>query len=390
MVHLEGEPMTNPRPKVLFVDDEINVLRGIARTLHAGYDVHTATGGEEALAKLAADGPFAAVVSDMRMPGMDGAAFLQRAFAQAPDTVRLLLTGQSDMDAAVSAINDGRIFRFLTKPCPVATLTAAVAAAVEQHRLITAEKDLLEQTLRGAVTALVETLALTHPLAFGRALRLKKRAGELAAALPSVAVWPIEVAAMLSQLGSAALPTPVIEKLHHGDPLRGDEKEMVDRSAHIADTLVGHLPRLERVREILRNQRKGFDGSGAPYDSLAGEAIPLGARLLRVVDDYDVLEARGHNPQMILQVLRSREGLYDPTLLQLVEELWVSTHDPGMVVRELKVNELRVGMILASDVFAANGMLLVTHGHEVTVSLVERLRNFARIGVREPLLVRAA
>ncbi len=381
---------TATRPRVLFVDDEVNVLRGIARTLHAGYEVHTAGGGEEALAKLAADGPFAAVVSDMRMPGMDGAAFLQRAFAQAPDTVRLLLTGQADMDAAISAINDGRIFRFLAKPCPAATLTAALAAAVEQHRLITAEKDLLEQTLRGAVTALVETLALTHPLAFGRALRLKKRAAELAAALPQVAAWPIEVAAMLSQLGSASLPVSVLERLHRGEPLRADEREMVDRAAQIGDTLVGHLPRLEKVREILKNQRKGYDGSGQPYDSLAGEAIPLGARLMRIIDDYDVLEARGHNPAVSLQVLRSREGIYDPKLLQLVEDMWVSTHVAAVRVRELKVNELRVGMILASDVFASNGMLLVTHGHEVTVSLVERLRNFDRIGVREPLLVRAA
>jgi response regulator RpfG family c-di-GMP phosphodiesterase len=381
---------TTTRPRVLFVDDEVNVLRGIARTLHAGYEVHTAGGGEEALAKLAADGPFAAVVSDMRMPGMDGAAFLQRAFAQAPDTVRLLLTGQADMDAAISAINDGRIFRFLAKPCPAATLMAALAAAVEQHRLITAEKDLLEQTLRGAVTALVETLALTHPLAFGRALRLKKRAAELAAALPQVAAWPIEVAAMLSQLGSASLPVSVLERLHRGEPLRADEREMVDRAAQIADTLVGHLPRLEKVREILKNQRKGYDGSGQPYDSLAGEAIPLGARLMRIIDDYDVLEARGHNPAVSLQVLRSREGIYDPKLLQLIEDMWVSTHVAAVRVRELKVNELRVGMILASDVFASNGMLLVTHGHEVTVSLVERLRNFDRIGVREPLLVRAA
>ena len=381
---------TSNRPRVLFVDDEVNVLRGIARTLHAGYEVHTAGGGEEALAKLAADGPFAAVVSDMRMPGMDGAAFLQRAFAQAPDTVRLLLTGQADMDAAISAINDGRIFRFLAKPCPAATLAAAVAAAVEQHRLITAEKDLLEQTLRGAVTALVETLALTHPLAFGRALRLKKRAAELAAALPQLAAWPLDVAAMLSQLGSASLPVPVLERMHRGEPLRPDEREMVDRASQIADTLVGHLPRLERVREILKYHRKAFDGSGQPYDSVAGEAIPLGARILRLVDDFDVLAARGHQPAMSLQVLRSREGLYDPKLLQLVEDLWVSSHDAAIKVREIKIVELRVGMILASDVFASNGMLLVTHGHEVTVSLVERLRNFDRIGVREPLLVRAA
>jgi DNA-binding NtrC family response regulator len=114
----------------------------------------TATSGKAGLERLSSDGPFAVVVSDMRMPEMNGAAFLAQVRERAPDTVRVLLTGQADLDSAIAAVNEGQIFRFLTKPCAPEMLISSLRAAEEQHRLITAERVLLEQTLHGAVKAL--------------------------------------------------------------------------------------------------------------------------------------------------------------------------------------------------------------------------------------------
>jgi DNA-binding NtrC family response regulator len=169
---------TASAPRVLCVDDEPNVLEGLRRQLRRHFSVATANGGILALEVLEREGPFAVVVSDMRMPEMDGAAFLGRVREQAADTVRVLLTGQADLDATIAAVNEANIFRFLTKPCPTESLITALNAAVEQHRLIMAERVLLEQTLHGSVKALTDILGLANPTAFGRAARAKKYVGD--------------------------------------------------------------------------------------------------------------------------------------------------------------------------------------------------------------------
>ncbi|HYU15650.1 MAG TPA: response regulator, partial [Candidatus Acidoferrum sp.] len=128
------------RPRILCVDDEPNVLEGLSLHLRRRHEVWTATSGADALALLARDGPPEVIISDMRMPGMDGAVFLSKARQLYPETVRLLLTGQTDLMSAVSAVNQGQIFRFLSKPCPAPFMVQAVTAAVEQHRLIQAER----------------------------------------------------------------------------------------------------------------------------------------------------------------------------------------------------------------------------------------------------------
>ena len=130
--------------------------------------------------------------------------------------MRLLLTGYSDVDAAIRAVNDGQLFRFLTKPCPPDELLRACAAALGQHRLLVAEHVLLAQTLRGAVKALTDVLALTNPAAFGRGTRLKTGVGLLAQQIGMTDAWEVEIAALLLQLGAVTLPDATAEKLYSG------------------------------------------------------------------------------------------------------------------------------------------------------------------------------
>jgi len=134
-------------PRVLFVDDEPHVLDSLEDALRRTFAVSTAVGGAAGLAALQDDGPFAVVVSDYQMPGMNGAEFLAKARIVAPATVRMLLTGQASVQGAIAAVNDGNIFRFLTKPCPPPDLIRAIEHALEQARLITADRDLLERKL---------------------------------------------------------------------------------------------------------------------------------------------------------------------------------------------------------------------------------------------------
>src|SRR5262249_1916023 len=139
---------------ILLVDDEPNVLLGYQRLLRGEFDTETAVGAPLALKIIQARGPFAIVLSDMRMPEMDGIEFLTRVKALSPDTVRIMLTGYADVKTALSAVNDGNIFRFLTKPCSKETLASALAAGLAQYRLVTTEKELLEKTLAGSVALL--------------------------------------------------------------------------------------------------------------------------------------------------------------------------------------------------------------------------------------------
>ncbi len=151
------------------------------------------------------------IMSDMRMPGMSGAMLLARVREVAPSSVRILLTGQSDFNSAVEAVNEGQIFRFLSKPCPPDTLIKTLWAGVDQHRLLTIEKELLEKTLRGAIQALSAILDLAQPRTFGRASRVQRMARKAMETMPSetmaqAELWPIEVAAAVSQLGCITVP----------------------------------------------------------------------------------------------------------------------------------------------------------------------------------------
>src|SRR5690242_18933857 len=130
---------------ILFVDDDIRIISALQRNLYREYRVEIAAGPKDALEAIA-DANYAVVVSDLKMPGMSGIEFLAQVKESSPDTVRVLLTGQADLEAAIAAVNEGSVFRFLTEPCPKEVLTRTLDAALEQYRMITSEKELLQDT----------------------------------------------------------------------------------------------------------------------------------------------------------------------------------------------------------------------------------------------------
>ncbi|HLZ08085.1 MAG TPA: response regulator, partial [Chloroflexota bacterium] len=137
---------TDRRAAILCVDDDPNLLEGLSRALRQDFSVTTALSGAAGLEAVRDSGPFAVVMADMRMPGMDGATFLGLVRQAVPDTTRVLLTGQTDLDAALNAVNQGSIFRFLRKPCPTNTLITELHSAAAQNRVVTAERAALKDT----------------------------------------------------------------------------------------------------------------------------------------------------------------------------------------------------------------------------------------------------
>ena len=166
--------------KILLVDDELNVLLAYQRHIRNKFTVIMAESGDKGIAALKEQGPFAVVVSDYRMPGMDGIQFLSQSHKLAPDTVRIMLTGYANVDSAVNAVNEGNIFRFLTKPCTPEMFINALTAGVEQYKLVTAERELLEKTLKGSIKVLTDILSILSPVAHWQTSRLGRMAKKLA------------------------------------------------------------------------------------------------------------------------------------------------------------------------------------------------------------------
>ncbi|MCW2606815.1 MAG: response regulator receiver [Frankiales bacterium] len=364
-----------PLPRLLLVDDEPNVLHALRRTLRGAAEVQLCTDPLEALTWLgqavAEEVPPAAVVCDMRMPGLDGAQTLARARELSPDTTRLLLTGQTDLEAAVRAVNDGGIFRFLTKPCAPEQLLAAVGDAVEQHRLRTAERVLLEQTLKGAVTALLDTLGLADPQVFSRALRVKRLVARIARTAEVRLTWDLEIAVMLAHLGLVSLPRTVLDKLDRGRALTEAETASVARVPTVSARLLAGIPRLEPVHEAVACSRLRYDGRGSPVGSPLHDGLPLASRLLRLATDLDSALTSGLAEAEALTLLRSDAGAYDPALLEAAGK---GGREGSRDLRLVRVAELQRTMTIASDVVSASGALLLGRGSAVTAGVVERLR----------------
>lgn len=364
-----------PRPRVLFVDDEPLVLEALTQTLPRTFDIVTATSGAAGLEYLQAEADFAVVVSDMRMPRMDGATFLAHARETAPSTVRILLSGHADVDAAIKAVNHGQVFRFLTKPCPRDTLRHALDSAVAQHKLITGERVLLEQTLRGSIKMLVDILAITNPVAFGRAHQIRTRVLQLASLLGILDSWQLEIAALASQLGYIVLPDELCQKLEAHQALTAEEQEIVAGAPAMTERLLANIPRLEGVRAMLALHINPPRRN--PSADSQTQLIELGAHLLRISIDIESVEGAGSDRSSAGRQLLAHTDHYDPEVLDAVTRLY-RERPQRFVVRSVARADLKVGMVLAEDARLSSGTLLVARGYEVTASFIQRINNFPR------------
>jgi response regulator RpfG family c-di-GMP phosphodiesterase len=358
--------------KILLVDDEPAVLQGLQRLLHGDFDTETAVEGKGALILLEKNGPYAVVVSDMRMPHMDGAELLAAIKVRAPDTVRIMLTGNADIQTAVKAVNEGNIFRFLTKPCEKELLATTLTAALMQHRLLIAEKQLLEQTLRGSVEVLTEVLSLVSPAAFSRAARARRYVHHIVTRLSLGNPWKFEVAAMMSQLGCVAIDPEIVEGVYCGRKLSPEEQARYDTHPMIAHDLLSKIPRMEPIAWIIAHQSKPTTVDGDISDREHTD-MRLGADLLQVVLAFDSLLHKGLSRTEAASRL-SRQGRdLDPRIFEALVELEPEVADKQ--IRSLPISQLVPGMIIEQEIRSRTRSLLVASGQEVTLPLLLKLQS---------------
>jgi response regulator RpfG family c-di-GMP phosphodiesterase len=362
--------------KVLLVDDEKNVLEAYRRNLRRHSEVETALGGNEGLETISEKGPFAVVISDLRMPGMDGVQFLTRVRDIAPKTVRMILTGHADLQNAIDAVNEGYIFRFLTKPCATQALINAISDGIRQYQLVTAEKVLLEKTLNGSIKALCEVLAFTAPEALANASRITRYVLRIAERINYPEKWQLETAARLSLIGCVMLPEEIIQKVNRGLNLSSSEQLVFQKHPSFASRLISHIPRMEVISEIIYYQNKRFDGSGPPEETVAGEDIPLGSRILKLVLDFDSLEAEGNSREEAVEILEKRTGWYDPRMVEALKEIVETSENNPLDTTMLPLEEVKTGMILAEDIFSPEGQPVFFRGQDIGTQTLVMLKQF--------------
>jgi response regulator RpfG family c-di-GMP phosphodiesterase len=368
---------------VLIIDDDANLLSAMKRQLRGRFTVVTAQGGEEGLTLIdvAAEQP-AVILCDMRMGGIDGVETLRRARAIAPDSVRMMLTGNADMQTAIDAINDGNIFRFLTKPCPPDALEAGLTAAMEQHRLLVAERELLEKTLAGSVKVLTDMLAMASPEGFGRANRIRAWVRQITAAFAMPQRWQLELAAMLAPLGLLSIPDEVVAKLAARQPLSDVERTMIERSPEAARNVIANIPRLDAVAQIVYLQNRGYDGSGFPADGPRGGDIPLDARIIKILNDLGDICGGPEPSRSDFMRLESHAERYDPIIFKKIRaalEVTDAVAQRPLDMRQISADLLLPGMVLAADVVTTDGRLVLASMVTISEAHVERLHNLVRL-----------
>jgi ActR/RegA family two-component response regulator len=363
------------------VDDEAAVLAGLQRNLGLHFDVFVAESAAAALTMLEnATEPFSTVLSDMRMPETDGVTFLREVSERWPDTSRILLTGQADIPSAIAAVNEGRVFRFLTKPCPSELLVRAVSDAVRQYDLLEAERVLLDQTLRGTIDVMVEAIGLLLPQAAQPLVRMRRLARRLCKELQVEQVWDIDIACVLSYVATLTLPHDVLTQLASGKYHEIDVRSAASRCNVVAQRLAVRIPRLEPVRDLLRKAGAIARGQAVPHHD-----APVW--ILRLCIDYGKCLTAGLAPDAAFMRLLGRAEPWPPALQSMLSRLLSALR--ADVRKSVTFYELVPGMTFVEPVYTDGQILLVPQDTEVTEPLIEQLRNFVVVGrLVEPMWVR--
>ena len=365
--------------KVLFVDDDPMILDAMRRQFRRHFDIAVADNGQDALDIIKHEGPFEVIVSDRCMPGMDGIDFFSNVCEICPDSTRVMMTGQAEFESAMKAVNEGQIFRFLTKPCSRELLRTTIEAGIEQYRLVTSQKILLTQTLQGSIRVLTDMLSLVNADTFGHSERIKSLSTSIMKAMNLESSWQLKIAAMLSQIGCVTVPASILKKHQKGDTLTPEEEEIFRRHPKIGHDLIANIPRLESIAEIVLFQDKNYDGTGFPDVKRCGQDIPIESRIIKVATAYVKWGDRNCTPVGAVQRLRNSTH-FDPEVLTALERVVLTEKEAqNTKVRSIHLSELKPGMVISRDVKTIDGsILLIRKGQEISEILLQRVKNFHR------------
>jgi response regulator RpfG family c-di-GMP phosphodiesterase len=360
--------------KILFVDDDPDTLDGYKCALSSEFSIDIADGAANGFAAIEKNGPYSVVISDMRMPRVTGVEFLSQVRRRASDTVRMLLT--NDTNSAIEAINQGNIFRFLTKPCKPEVLANAIRVGIEQYRLITGERDLLEKTLLGSIKVLGDVLSAASPEAFGRSTRIARYVRHTMGKVTLTSPWCIEAAAALSQLGCITLEPDIVRRVYAGVNLTTEEQSCFNAHPQAAMELLKNIPRLESASWIIGQQLKCDIQEPEDFAGFSSKELLLGAKIVKLAVAFEELRFKFASNRAALASLKGRSNEFESSLVDTLRD-FRQDHAERRLSR-VSTSRLRPGMILDQEIENSQGVLLMAKGQELTSALIMRLQNFSR------------
>ncbi len=358
-------------PKVLCVDDEPNILEGLSLHLGRSFRMTTALGAELALQLIENDGPYAVVVTDMRMPTMNGLEFLQMAKAMAPDTAFIMLTGSHDLITATKAVNEGAVFRFLNKPCPSDVLKLAIADGIKHYKLLVERREVLNETFVGSIRLMTDMLEMSHPEIFSRAHRVEQLAVSLSEKLGLEDRWELRLAVRLCRIGCG-----LMDHCYREENLTSDPTDRWKWEASVSNHLIGHIPRLNVVAHIVR---LWGESNGSFPDKINEDADYelAGAAIVKAAWYVEILFRTNHTPLTASVELAKFLPNASPKLIEAcrnLSALETAKPDPSTAMN-IALNRLQEGMILAESIETPNGAYL-SEGHRVSRAMLIRLHSF--------------
>jgi len=356
--------------KILFVDDDELVLSGITLTVGREFDISTAISGMEGLEVFEKEGPFAVIVSDFNMPQMDGSEFLREIRKKDKDVVTMLLSGGANYNEVSDAVRRGGIFRLIGKPCPTESMVENLQQALKQYRTIRAEKDMLEQTLNGAVRAITTILAASKPLFFGRSERVKRLAFLLAEELNLSDDWRLELASTFSHLGYLTLPDEVQEKLYNHEKLPDEIMDVVKVFPNFANGILKGIPRLDEITPIIDLIDKDYEESSSGDDVSAKLAS-----LIRLAKQYERHASDGYSRADIFRKLDNSPKVYLPGALDALRK--IKDYSKGEAeIEEISIDKLKPGMRILEELRLPNGTLVAPRGSVVDQHFIKIVENY--------------
>lgn len=406
--------MDNQRHTLLFVDDEVNILHSLQRLFRReGYNILTASSGKDGIAAVQTN-KVSLVISDNRMPEMEGVEFLARVKELSPDTIRFMLTGHADIKAVMAAINSGEVSRYITKPWDDDHIKLTVKEGIERYDLVMENRRLLEVTKRqnaelsdlnrnleakvekktrlirdnffGFIRVFADMMELYDPAIGSHSKRVADLAKEVACRMriPEADIDIITAAAYLHTIGLIGIPKSIIEN----DEENMDVKQRVlfRHATLVAQELLSHIDLLKQVGLNIRSHKEGFDGSGYP-DGLRGEEIPIGSRILAVCKLYDRLRHRKVSQCLhrhAIDQLRRESGKgLDPEVVEAFISFLGGYKDANAGASSgsnactiVSLKELKPGMVTNKEITSASGTLLLAGGTKLTAPLIEKILRF--------------
>lgn len=365
--------------KVLMVDDDLNMLKAVARRLSKHYDIVMAGSGAEGLEKIDKEGSFPVIVSDMKMPGMDGIRFLQRARRKSPLSIFVMLTGELSQQTMLRAMNEGQVFRFITKPCSHEDLLATLEASWRQFHLVNAEKQLLQKTLVGAVDAIVNIFETLMPDGVIRSTAIQQIVETLQVRLRIQKRWEYSLASRLALLGYGLVGRTLSNVVSQPDFSDQDEQELLQKSCAKSAEVLAKIPRLKTTSDIIT---RAVDSSGTistltPISD--SEVVQVGSTLLRVALEWESTKRLGLTGPEALATLRKRLPDLNQEVISCLEDMDLDFVKAKQ--KQIPVHDLKIGMVLQKGVCAKDGRVLISEGRRLTKPLIDKLNSYIDRGM---------